>query len=206
MQNPFKLGDKKTSGVAAELKLNSTYGKKYRILLGDHEILKNHGVFYPRALADKLVFELTLSPANVVVKNSDANDLAYELTNIQLEYETLHDVGLAKEARSTYLNGKVFMYDHVTHHKLITIKQDSDPIINESINIPRRSIKGILLLFCEPHTAGTRDSEKFINPDITSVKVNVNGMPNKVYSQGIEGRDRALIRQTGINRYKRSKL
>ena len=119
-----------------------------------------------------------------MVKSSDANDLAYELTNIQLEYEALHDKGLAQEARSTYLNGKAFMYDHVTHHKLITINQSSDSIINESINIPRRSMKGILLLFCEPHTGCARASEKFINPDITSVKVT-----NKVYSQELEGRD-----------------
>ena len=140
-------GDKGSG--AKEITLNSVYGKKYRILLGEHEILKNHGVFYPRALADELVFELMLSPANVVVKGSDANDLAYELTNIQLEYEALHVLGLAKETRSTYLNGKAFMYDHVTHHKTITINHGSDTIINESINIPRRSMKGLLLLFCE---------------------------------------------------------
>ena len=180
-------GDKGSG--AKEIKLNSVYGKKYRILLGEHEILKNHGVFYPRALADELVFELKLSPANVVVKGSDANDLAYELTNIQLEYEALHALSLAKETRSTYLNGKAFMYDHVTHHKTITVKNGSDTIINESINIPRRSMKGLLLLFCETHAGGARDSEKFINPDITGVKVTINGMPNKVYSQGIEGRD-----------------
>ena len=180
-------GDKGSD--AKEIKLNGVYGKKYRIRLGEHEILKNHGVFYPRALADELVFELKLSPASLVVKGSDANDLAYELTNIQLEYEALHDKGLAQEARSTYLNGKAFLYDHVTHHKSITINKSADSVINESINIPRRSMKGILFLFCEPHTGGARDSEKFENPDITSVKVTVNGMPNKVYSQGIEGRD-----------------
>ena len=36
---------------------------------------------------------------------------------------------------------------------------------------------------------GARDSEKFLNPSITSVTVSVNGVPNKVYSQGIEGLD-----------------
>jgi len=42
-------GDKKTSGVDAENKLNEVYGSKYRIRL-DHQILTNHGVFYPQAL------------------------------------------------------------------------------------------------------------------------------------------------------------
>ena len=42
-------GDKKTSGVDAENKLTKVYGTKYRINL-DHQILTDHGVFYPQAL------------------------------------------------------------------------------------------------------------------------------------------------------------
>lgn len=37
--------------------------------------------------------------------------------------------------------------------------------------------------------AGTRDSHKFSNSDITSVKVTVGGTPNKIYSQGFEEKD-----------------
>ena len=58
-------------------------------------------------------------------------------------------------------------------------------IINESIDVPRRSMMGLLLLFYEPSTAGTRDSEKSFNSDIDEVKVVVNGIPNKVFSQEI---------------------
>ena len=74
-------GDKKTSGVAKEIKLNGIFKNKYRIRL-DHEILKDHGAFYPRALSDELVFELTLAPASGVVKGFDPTKLGYELTNI----------------------------------------------------------------------------------------------------------------------------
>ena len=42
-------GDKKPSGVDDEKKLEEVYGKKYRINL-DHQILTDHGVFYPQAL------------------------------------------------------------------------------------------------------------------------------------------------------------
>ena len=77
-------GDKKTSGVDKEKKLNEIFKNKYRIRL-DHEILKDHGAFYPRALSDELVFELTLAPASGVVKGSDATKRGYEFTNIQLE-------------------------------------------------------------------------------------------------------------------------
>ena len=65
------------------------------------------------------------------------------------------------------------MYEHVS------IAKGTDSIINESINVPRRSMKGlILLLFYEPYEGETRDSEKTFNPDITEVKVVVNGIPN----------------------------
>ena len=39
-------GDKPISGVDAENELEKLYGKKYRINL-DHQILTDHGVFYP---------------------------------------------------------------------------------------------------------------------------------------------------------------
>ena len=181
-------GDKKTTGVEKEKKLNGIYGSKYRIPI-DHEILKNHGVFFPSALSDELVFELKLAPASNVVKGSDASKLAYELTNMQLEYEVIYSKNLADEVESNYKNGKRLMYEHVTHHKTISFSKGTDSIINESINVPRRSMKGLLLLFYEPYTGGARDSEKTFNPDITEVKVVVNGIPNKIYSQGMKTRD-----------------
>ena len=61
-------GDKKTSGVDAENKLNAIFGAKYRINL-DHQILTDHGVFYTQALFNDLVFELTLAKAEHVVRS-----------------------------------------------------------------------------------------------------------------------------------------
>ena len=67
-------GDKPTSNVKAENELEKVFGKKYRINL-DHQILTDHGVFYPQALYTDLVFELILAPADQVVKGSDATKL-----------------------------------------------------------------------------------------------------------------------------------
>ena len=41
----------------------------------------------------------------------------------------------------------------------------------------------------EPYTAGDKDSEKYINPGLTKVSVTVNGSPNMLYNDGIEGKD-----------------
>ena len=60
-------GDKPISSVDAENTLNDVYGTQYRINL-DHPILTDHGVFYPKALYNDLVFELTLAAAHEVVR------------------------------------------------------------------------------------------------------------------------------------------
>ena len=95
MQDLRRLGRLNTSGVAAENKLNELYGTKHRINL-DHQILTHHGIFYPQALYNNLVFEVTLAPANQVVKGSDPTKLKYKLNNIQLQYEMIRSKELAE--------------------------------------------------------------------------------------------------------------
>ena len=181
-------GDKKTSGVDAENKLNGVYGTKYRINL-DHPILTDHGVFYPQALHNDLLFELTLAPAHQVVKGSDASKLVYKLENIQLEYEVIRSESLAAETLSTYRSGKEFAYDLVMRERVVPITRGSDTRLNLLVNPQRRSLKGILLLFINPFVSGAKNTEEFFNPDITKVKVTVNGVPNRVYNEGISGSD-----------------
>ena len=163
-------GDKKTSGVDEENKLNDIYGTEYRINL-DHPILTDHGVFYPQALYNDLVFELTLAPAGQVVKGSDPTKLGYELKDIKLEYEVILSKTLADEARSTYSSGKEFAYDLVMRDRVVTIARGSETHFNLKVNPQRRSLKGILLLFITPYNPGARDSENYFNPDITNVDV-----------------------------------
>ena len=181
-------GDKKTSGVNVENKLSDIYGTKYRIRL-DHQILTDHGAFYPQALFNDLVFELKLAPASQVVRGSDPSKLKYKLTNIQLEYEMIRSNTLADEARSVYSSGKEFAYDHIQRAEVVTFAKGTDTRLNLRVNPQRRSLKAILLLFVEPYTAGTRHSEAYLNPDLTKVSVTVNGSPNMLYNNGLEGID-----------------
>ena len=181
-------GDKKTSGVDAENKLNEIFGKKYRINL-DHQILSDHGVFYPQALFIDLTFEVTLAPASQVVKGSEKTELKYKLTNIQVEYEMIRSNTLASEAKSVYTTGKAFTYDHVTPSKVVNFKKDTDTRINIKVDAQRRSLKAILLPFIEPYNEGARNSEKYVFPDLMKVSVTINGSSNMIYNNGIEGKD-----------------
>ena len=178
-------GDAKTSSVDAEKKLNEVYGKEYRINL-DHQILTDHGIFYPQALYNDLVFQVTLAPASQVVKGSDPTKLKYKLMNIQLEYEMIHSENLAEEAKSVYTSGKEFVYDHVMMDKVVSINRGTDTKIIIKVTAQRRSMKGILLLFVVPYTAGARDSEKYISPDLKKISVTINGKPNMLYNNGIK--------------------
>ena len=180
-------GDKDTSNAGRNT-LNAVYGTKYRINL-DHPILTDHGVFYPKALYNDLVFELTLAPAREVVKGSDRTKLGYKLENIQLEYEVIRSHTLAIEVVSTYASGKEFAYDLVMREKVVTIILNSDTHLNLMVNPQRRSLKGILLLFINAFTPGARDTEHYFNPNITKVKVTVDGVPNRVYNEGLSGSD-----------------
>ena len=181
-------GDKDTSGVDAENNLKSIYKNKYRIHL-DHQILTDHGAFYPQALCNDLLFDLTLAPASQVVKGSDSTQLVYNLTNIQLEYEVIRSKYLANEATSTYSYGKEFAYDLVVLEEVVDVNRGTEGRLNLRVNPQRKSLKGILLLFIVPYTAGTRDSENYLNPDITKVSVTVNSSANRVYNEGITGID-----------------
>ena len=181
-------GDKPTTGVDAENKLEKVHGKKYRINL-DHQIMTDHGVFYPQALYTDLVFELVLSPASRVVKGSDPTKLKYKLTNIELEYEMIHSKDLADEAVSVYESGKEFLYDHVSLDSNVVKVDTSTGVINIKVTAQRRSMKGILLLFVKPYSAGARDSEEYAFPDINKVSVTINGSPNMLYNGGIKGPD-----------------
>ncbi len=96
---------------------------------------------------------------------------------------------LADEAISAYSSGKEFANDHIQREKVVTFAKATETRLNISVNPQRRSLKGTLLLFLEPYSAGARFSEKEINSDLTKVSVTVNGSPNMLYNKGIEGMD-----------------
>ena len=96
---------------------------------------------------------------------------------------------LAKEAAEIYTSSKEFVYDHLSRDKVVQIDKATETRINIKVNAQRRSMKGILLLFEEPYLEGTRDSEKYIFPDLKKISVTINGLPNMLYNNGIESQD-----------------
>lgn len=140
-------GDKVTTDTG-EVALSNIHATKYRIPIS-HEILNNHGVFNMRALNNDLIFEITLAQSSSIGITSDNTaNYSYSISNLELEYETIQSEHLSQDAASSYLLGKGFYYENVLLHKSFTITKASDSVINEHVNVPRRSLTGILMLFC----------------------------------------------------------
>ena len=177
-------GDKVTSD-ARGVAMAALHGTKYCIPL-DHPILLSHGVFYPRGLSHPLKFEITLAPVSDIVVYSDTTKPpSYKITNLELEYRSISSQYLANRALEAYRVGHAFFYENFLRHKTFTINKATESVINEHVSVPRRSITGLLFLFTAHFSAGARDSEKFVSPDITSVQINIAGVPNMLYSRGM---------------------
>lgn len=193
-------GDKVETN-AKEVALSKIFGNKYRIPIS-HEILDDHGVINMKALNDDLLFEITLAESKAISITSDATKpYAYSLSNLELEYEAIQSGDLFQDAAMSYQVGKGFYYENILLHKSFTIAKKTDSVINQHVNVPRRSLSGILMLFVDPYAVGARDSEKFVNPDITKIEVNIDGMPNKLYSKGMLQTDTwgSVIRRYGLS-------
>ena len=192
-------GNKDTS-KAKHNTLATIHNTRYAIPL-DPTILKDHGIFYPRGLPHPLRFELTLAKvSDVVVYSNSETPPDYKLINMGLEYQCISNDHLAKGVVTSYKSGKGFTYEKVLLHKTFTISEANDAVINQHINVPRKSMTGILCLFTAPHVEGLRDSEIFVNPRITSVKIDIDGVPNKVYLKGMMATDlwQSMIKRVGL--------
>ena len=88
----------------------------------------------------------------------------YKLTDLQLEYDVIKSEGLANSVRGTYNTGRSFPYNYSTLLKTLNTREVID------INIPRKSMKAVVLLFTEK---GAGDSEHSPFPNLTQVDVTV---------------------------------
>ena len=180
-------GDKGTN--AKEIMHTSRYGNMYHIPLS-HPILDDHGAFYQKELDDPR-FELKLAnKGEIVVTSDNTKGHDFELTNIQLEYCTIRDEGLSAQAASEYQAGRTFVYDDVHLFQTIpAINLKTQKSLSLHVNTPRRCMKGLMLFFVKVYAAGARDAEQFIMPLVTDVSVTIDGVPHKLFSDGMKSTD-----------------
>ena len=156
------------------------YGNRFCISL-DFELLETHMPFYQAGLGDRLEYELTFNDYNKVIRSTDPTS-SYIIKNICLEFDIVSDTELARQIRQQVDGKMVILYDRILRHRKIP-KNKSDTLWNINLNVPARSIKGILMLFEDPDRIST---EYYYNPEITKVEITIEGVPNQLYSQGMK--------------------
>ena len=144
------------------------------------ELLETHMPLYQAGLGDRLEYELTFNDYYKVINSTDANS-SYVINNICLEFDMVTDLELARQIRQQFSGRMAILYDRILRHRKIT-KKKSDTLWNINLNVPARSMKGILMLFEDPDRTSTED---FVNPKITKVEMTIEGVPNQLYSQGM---------------------
>ena len=175
-----RVGARNATADAGDEAIADAYKNRFCIPL-DFELLESHMPFYQAGLGDRLEYELTFNDYNKVINSSDV-DASYTIKNICLEFDTVSDTELARQI-GQQTNGKMaILYDRILRHRKIT-KNKSDTLWNINLNVPARSMKGILMLFEDPERTNT---EVFYNPKITKVEMTIEGVPNQLYSQGMK--------------------
>ena len=149
------------------------------------KILSDHGLYAPYHMMNNFQYVITLPKSNeIIIAQSGESVGNYTLENLELEYETIENLDLASDVLSNYSSGRSLSYNYVTLMKTEEWNKDHT-LHNININIPQKSMKAIVLLF---RNKTLTDSEQFVYPNITEVKISVEGVPNSVYSQGFQKR------------------
>jgi len=106
----------------------------------------------------------------------------YKPTDMNLEFETMEGEELARSVKEGFDTGRQLWYDYTTLLKTLEWSKSSTREVID-INIPRKSMKSIVLLCTRKNPT---DSEEFFNADeVEKVKVTIEGNRNSIYSQGL---------------------
>ena len=163
-ENTRKLMSGDDSGdktVVKDAMMAKVFDGRVRIKLG--RILNDHGLFAPYYMLSDIRYKITLpSAGQIMVAQSRQSVAGYTLEDIKLEYETIEDADVYHNALNTYDIGRSLSYEHVTPFKREIWDKDAT-LINENINLPRKSMRAIVMLF-KPKTS--TDSEEYMFPSI----------------------------------------
>ena len=142
------------------------------------------GAKIEHCLGDRLKYELTFNDYSRVIVATGNSAASYKVEKVCLEFDMVSQLDLARQIRNHYAGRLAILYDQVLRHQKITTNK-SDTLWNINLNVPARSMKGILLFFEDPAAAFQQDTEAFYNPQIQKVEVTIEGILNQLYSQGM---------------------
>ena len=171
------------SSVVADKAIVDAYGGRLFTPL-DFELLESHMPFHQSALGDRLEYELTFNDYSRVVQATGDVDASCHIGGICLKYDMVTLPELARMIDTQYKGCLAILYDRVLLHRKMTMDKPNT-LWNINLNVPARSMKGILMLFenVAAQLPFARNTEAFHNPQIMKVEVTIEGIPNQLNSQ-----------------------
>jgi len=109
---------------------------------------------------------------NIMVAQVGERVEGYKLKDIMLEYETIEGEELARSVREGFNIGRQLWYDYTSLYETLDWSKTSTSE-NLTINIPRKSLKAIVLLCTRKNPS---DSEEFYNAEVEKVQVTIEGV------------------------------
>src|SRR5271155_3919012 len=170
------------------MQVQKVYGTRYVIPI-NFEMITDHMPMSGWLLDSKITFELKINSVENVLNYANAGTANFVLKNMKLEFETIKDKTLYEEIERDLIRGTQFLYDHIHYYMCEDVPKDKKTFNVDITDLDRKSLKGILILFEDEFEPGQRDSEKFANPFITNIKYTIDGLPNKLYSDGLKEAD-----------------
>ena len=190
---------------ANENRLSRIFGNKYEIPL-DFTFLTDQHPFYPYIYKEDIEIDLYFQKASLVINSGTTTVVTdYNLSNICLEYDSVYEPQLANQiaqmSDSTF--GITYFYDYISFIGMNPINQ-SDLSFTLTIQDPRKSVRGILMLFTQPPATANRSPENYFNPEITNVDITIDGITNKIFAQGYKEDQMYLeARKLFLNEYRK---
>ena len=178
-ENLRKLTSGDDSASTTDKADNALFKARGKIKLG--KILNNQGLFAPSALNGTVEFNFkTPSASEIMIAQSGESVGDYTLKEPKLIYESIESQNMYSQAAVEYADTD-FPFVDISYLKPTNWGKDQTSVV-ESVNVPRRSMRAIVMLFKH---ADTVDSEEYIYPNFTKVDVTIDERPNAVYSNGI---------------------
>ena len=150
--------------IVADKAIADAFGDRFFNSL-DFELLESHMPFYQSEMGDRLEYELTFNDYSRVIQATGDVDASYHIGGISLEYDIVTLPELARMINNQYKGRLAILYDRVQRHRKMTMDK-CNTLWNINLNVPARSIKGILMLFenVAVQQPFARNTEAFTNP------------------------------------------
>ena len=181
----LRVGAGDRASISRDKAVADAYQNRFYIPL-DFEMLEAQAPHYQSGLGDRLEYELTFNDYSRVIQATGDTSASYTIEGISLEFEMVTQPDLARLIRNQYAGRIAILYDRILRHRKIAVNK-SDTLWNINLNVPARSMKGILMLFKDAaqQQSFAQDTESFYNPKISKVEVTIEGVPNQLYAQGM---------------------